>query len=138
MKFAGRVKMIIPKGFTTLTPYLSVNNSEEYIEFLVNTFDAIELGRSKRPDGTIANCQLKIGNSIMMLTEANDGLPPSKSSLYYFVDNAFEAMIRAKENGCSVIFEAETMPYGDIQGGVCDIRGNNWWISQRLVDKPYF
>jgi PhnB protein len=30
------------------------------------------------------------------------------------------------------------MPYGDRQGGVRDIAGNIWWVSQRLTAEPYF
>jgi PhnB protein len=35
------------------------------------------------------------------------------------------------------MFSPFEMPYGDKQGGVTDPAGNIWWISQRLVEKPY-
>lgn len=33
--------------------------------------------------------------------------------------------------------EADDRPYGDRQGGVKDLHGNIWWISQRTAHEPY-
>jgi PhnB protein len=40
-------------------------------------------------------------------------------------------------NGASKIFDPMDMPYEDRQGGITDPFGNIWWISTRLVEKPY-
>lgn len=130
--------MKIPQGFTQLTPYLAVEEPIEYIEFLKNAFEAIEIGRSHRPDGNIANCQVKIGDAILMIASSGGGLAPSKSYIYIFVEDAHAAFSKAISHGAHVFMEVFEMPYGDLQGGVEDMAGNIWWISQRLVDEPYF
>jgi PhnB protein len=33
--------------------------------------------------------------------------------------------------------EVMDMPYGDRQGGIRDVAGNIWWLSQRIVKAPY-
>jgi PhnB protein len=47
-------------------------------------------------------------------------------------------MARAIAAGADRIMDVADMPYGDRQGGVRDLAGNIWWVSQRLTDKPYF
>jgi PhnB protein len=44
----------------------------------------------------------------------------------------------AIECGAKLEFAVADMPYGDRQGAVIDPCGNTWWISQRLVDEPYY
>lgn len=130
--------MIIPPGFGTVAPYLFVRNAGDYARFLVTALGGEETGRSMRPDGHIANCQVRIGTSTIMLSEADDRYPPMKSAFYIFVEDADAAMKRAIENGAALEMKVMDMPYGDRQGGVVDPAGNIWWISQRLTDDPYF
>jgi len=47
-------------------------------------------------------------------------------------------MRRALKHGATLEMAVADMPYGDRQGGVVDPSGNIWWVSQRLVDGPYF
>ena len=43
----------IPEGFHTITPYLTVPAVAKLIDFLKQAFDAIEIERMARPDGTV-------------------------------------------------------------------------------------
>jgi PhnB protein len=61
----------ITKGYNTLTPYITVRDAEKAIEFYKNAFDATEEGRIIMADGTIGHCELKIGDSRIMLAEEN-------------------------------------------------------------------
>lgn len=63
--------------------------------------------------------------------------PAMPASYYLYVEDADAAMNKAIGAGATLIMEAADMPYGDRQGGVRDLCGNLWWISQRLVDGPY-
>lgn len=130
--------MIIPTGFGTVVPYLFVANCSTYIESLKTVFGADELGRSLDPEGRIANCQLRIGTTILMVSEASKEYPPSSAAHYLYVENADATMKRALDNGFQHEMDVFDMPYGDRQGGVRDLSGNIWWISQRLVDEDYF
>ena len=130
--------MLIPPGFGTIVPYLFVSNSESYVDIIIKTFGAVELGRSLDPNGRIANCQLRIGTTTFMISETTAQYPPSRSALYIYVEDADDTMKLALENGFQHEMDVQKMPYGDRQGGVRDPSGNIWWISQRLIDRAYF
>lgn len=60
--------MYIPPGFAAVTPYLSVLDAERYVAFLVHGLGGRELGRTTRPDGSIANCQVMINGTAVMVS----------------------------------------------------------------------
>ena len=130
--------MHVPPGFATLVPYIFAADAESYARFLEQGLGGIEIGRSLRPDGKIANCQLRFGTTAIMVSETQEGYPPSRASLYLYVEDADQSMARALEHGAKLEMAVADMPYGDRQGGIVDPSGNVWWISQRLTDKPYF
>lgn len=129
--------MYVPPGFNTVTPYFFVENAEAFVAFLVNAFDGVESHRSMRPDGKIANAQVRIGTSTVMVSEASARYRPMEGAFYLYVENADASMQRALEHGAVLEMEVGDMPYGDRQGGARDGHGNIWWISQRIVHEPY-
>jgi PhnB protein len=130
--------MYIPEGFNTVTPYFIVCDADAYVTFLISAFDGKEIGRSLRPDGKVANAQVKIGTSILMVGEAPDEQSRMQGSFYLYVEDADLAIEKAIKNGAELKMPVSDMCYGDRQGGVIDPFGNIWWVSQRLVDEPYF
>jgi len=130
--------MRIPEGFTTITPYFFVEDAEKFVEFLKAAFGGVEVGRSVRDDGKIANAQVRIGTSTVMTSEASTKYPAMPASYYLYVEDADAAMAQAVRSGATLEMPVANMPYGDRQGGIVDPCGNLWWISQRLEDKPYF
>ena len=59
--------MYVPPGFATVNPYIFASDAKSYVQFLVDGLGAEELGRSERPDGRIANCQIRIGTATKAL-----------------------------------------------------------------------
>lgn len=129
--------MYIPPGFNTVTPYIFVNGADRFVEFLVEGLDGFEIQRTLRSDGCIANAQIAIGTSSLMVSEASVDYPAMPASYYLYVENAEESVARALKYGATLIMTVADMPYGDRQGGVRDAFGNLWWISQRLVKGGY-
>jgi len=66
----------IPEGFHTVTPYIVASNARAVIDFLQRAFDATLCERIDDEKGLIRHAQLKIGDSMVMLTDGNDGCPP--------------------------------------------------------------
>lgn len=130
--------MHVPPGFATVFPYLVVEDAESYVRFLVQGLNGEEIGRSRRPDGKIANSQVRLGSTSIMISEADQGYPPGRASLYLYVENADDAMAQALQHGAALKAGVGNRFYDDRQGGIVDPSGNIWWISQRLVDKPYY
>lgn len=129
--------MYIPPGFNTITPYFFVKDADRFVAFLIEAFDGTEVLRSLRPDGRIANAQVRIGTSTIMASEAGGRYPPLPTACYLYVEDADKTMARALAAGGTQEMEVGDMPYGDRQGGIKDPHGNLWWISQRLVHAPY-
>ncbi|MBS0261323.1 MAG: VOC family protein [Planctomycetes bacterium] len=128
--------MRIPPGFNTVTPYFFVNDAHRFLNFLVAGLGGVEILRHTDGD-RIANAQVRLGTSTVMVSEASPEFPAMPASYYLYVANADEAMQRAIAAGATQIMAVADMPYNDRQGGVRDAFGNLWWISQRLVDGPY-
>ena len=91
--------MYIPPGFNTVTPYFIVKNAETFIDFLINGLGGTEILRSEHPVGRIANAQVRIGSSTVMVGEASDMYPPTYTTCYLYVENADQAMEKALAAG---------------------------------------
>lgn len=128
--------MYIPPGFGTVAPYVFAHDAERLVRFLIEGLGGEETCRTMRGE-SIANCQVVIGTTTLMVSEASERFPPSRSSFYFYVGNADESVNRALDAGASLVMGVANMPYGDRQGGVSDPTGNLWWISQRLIEEPY-
>ena len=105
--------------------------------FWVHGLGGSELFRHLRSDGKIANAQITMGTSTVMVSEASARLPPMAASYYFYVSDAHQSVKQALAHGASLVMEVADMPYGDRQGGVRDGHGNIWWVSQRLIEQPY-
>ena len=63
----------LPEGHHSVNPYIVVDSAERLIAFLVEVFGGVEQGRSRRPDGRIDHGEVRIGDSLVMLSEAPSG-----------------------------------------------------------------
>ncbi len=128
--------MHIPPGFNTVTPYVFVEGAARFMAFLVEGLGGVEILRQMNGD-RIANGQVRLGTSTVMVSEACTAFPSMPASYYLYVENADTAMDRAVAAGATKIMDVADMPYNDRQGGVRDPVGNIWWLSQRLVAGSY-
>jgi PhnB protein len=128
--------MHIPPGFNTVTPYFFVARAADFLTFLVEGLGGKEIARHMNGD-RIANAQVQLGTSTVMVSEASPAFPAMPGSYYLYVESADEAMAKAVAAGAAQISAVADMPYGDRQGGVRDPHGNLWWLSQRLLPGPY-
>jgi PhnB protein len=121
----------IPEGYHTVTPYLVVANAGALVEFAQKAFAATEVRRVKRPDGSVAHAELRIGDSPVMLADASGKWKAMPCSLFlYFADcdAMFHAAVAA---GATPVMQPSDQHHGDRMGGVLDTNGNFWWIATR-------
>lgn len=126
--------MFIPPGFNSVTAYFYVDDARAFIEFDLDGLGDIDVLRSLREDGRIANEQIQLGSSTVMVSQRPPSDPQMRAACYVYVEDADTAMVRADRVGAQQILSVQDMEYGDRQGGVSDAHGNIWWISQRLKD----
>lgn len=124
----------IPEGQQSVTPYLVVNDAAALISFLQEAFNAKELVRHARPDGTVMHAQLKIGGSVVMMGEPMGDQRPMPAMLHLYVENVDEVYRQALDAGATSIMPPTDQFYGDRSGAVADKHGNHWWIATHIED----
>ena len=123
-----------PERYHSVTPYLVVQGVPKLLEFLKQTFNSTELERVPRPDGTISHAEVRIGDSVVMMGEANAQSKPMPAMLYVYVEDVDAVYKRALQAGAKPVRELKDEFYGDRAGGVADPVGNQWWIATHKED----
>ena len=124
----------IPDGFHTVTPYLVVQGVSKLIDFLKQAFEAKEIERHSRPDGSIMHAQVQIGDSMVMMGEAMGEFQPMPAMIYVYVNDTDAVYKRALQAGATSVMEPADQFYGDRNAGVKDQCGNQWWIATHIED----
>jgi PhnB protein len=130
----------IPKGFHSVTPYLVVSDGSGAIEFYKNAFGAKELLRHATPDGKILNAQLRIGDSIVMLSDEFPGsdtrspasLGTSTVTLHIYTKDVNKLWDRATSAGAKIIMPLNNQFWGERYGQLADPFGHRWSLSQQV------
>ncbi|HJQ38019.1 MAG TPA: VOC family protein [Thermoanaerobaculia bacterium] len=125
---------MIPDGYHTITPYLTVDDAGKLIEFVKAAFDANVLHAMTNDEGNIRHAEAQIGDSKVMIAQAFGEWTPRPSTLYLYVDDTDETYRRALAAGAKSLMEPADQFYGDRNGGVEDAFGNWWWIATRIED----
>ena len=130
----------IPPGFRTLTPYLGVDGAAKAIEFYTRAFGAKEVARTRRltSDGKVLHARLKIGDSLVMLSDnygPDQGTAPKGDSPVYLhiyskdVDKLWQSAVSA---GATVIMPLDNTFWGERYGHLLDPFGLRWSVSMRV------
>ena len=133
----------IPDGFHAVTPYLTVKNATEAIEFYKRAFGAQERYRMPAPDGKIGHAELQIRDSIVMLadefpecagSQSPETLNGSPVGFALYVENVDQAFKRAIDAGATVKDPVEDKFWGDRSGSVIDPFGHRWMLLTHVED----
>lgn len=138
----SKVKQIkpVPTGFHTVTPYLVISGASRAIEFYKKAFNAKVLSRNALPDGKILNAQIKIGDSIVMLSEefpSSDAKSPtslgtSTVTLHIYSKDAEKLWQQAISAGAKITMPMENQFWGEHYGQLADPFGHRWSISKQV------
>jgi PhnB protein len=132
----------IPSGYSAVTPYLTVKDTGEAIEFYKQVFGATELLRLTDPTGKIAHAEIKIGDSVVMLAEETaDAAYRSPGTLggtavriCVYVEDVDAVSERAVAAGAKLLIPIANQFYGDRSGRLQDPFGHIWLISTHVED----
>ena len=123
----------IPKGFGTVTPFLTVTDAAKLIDFLQQAFAAKVHFRMDAPDGSVRHAEVKIGDSMIMIGQVQAGREMPLMLHLYVPDT--DALYRsALAAGATSIREPADQFYGDRSAGVRDLWGNQWWMATHMED----
>jgi PhnB protein len=137
----GKVKPV-PEGLQTATPRIYVRGAAEAIEFYKQAFGATELGRFTDPSGKIVIAEIKIGDSMVSLSEESletrnyspQSVGGATAIFILNVEDADAVWYQAIAAGAKEIFPLEDQFYGYRQGRLEDPFGHFWIISTQIED----
>ena len=127
---ATRVRPV-PAGYHTVTPYLTVDDG------------AREKDRTAGPGGKIMHAELRIGDSVVMLSDEFPGMSTARApkalggttgGLFLYLPDVDAAFRRAVEAGCKVLMPVTDMFWGDRFGKLEDPFGNQWSLATHKED----
>lgn len=120
-----------PEGYNSLAPYLVVDDARGLANFMKEAFGAEELRMYERPDGTLMHGELKIDDSVIMISQANERYPASQHLLHLYVPDADDAFIKAINSGGKSLQPPVAKDDQDKRGMFMDPAGNTWAISNQ-------
>src|SRR5260370_28906417 len=89
-----------PEGFRSVTPYLTVKGAAKLLDFLKQAFGAEELDRHLEPSGRIAHACVRIGDSLLELSDGTQQWPPMPGPLHIYVPDVYARHQRALQHSC--------------------------------------
>ena len=122
----------LPEGYHSVNPYIVVDGAEGLIQFLVDVFGAKEIERELRSDGRIEHGEVRIGDSIVMLSEATERYPARPCVQFVYMDDVDATHRAGLAAGASSILEPADQSWGDRVGGFHDRFDNRWWVATHL------
>ena len=120
-----------PTNYTDLSPYLIVDGAQRTIDFLVEVLGAERLRHFPAPDGKVMHAEVRIGDSVVMIADGNEGWPPIGAHVHVYVEDVEATYRRALEAGAESVQEPVRRDDEDRRGGVKDPGGTTWWIATR-------
>lgn len=131
-----------PPGYHAVTPYLALRDAKAAIDFYRRAFRAELVLKLDLPDGTIAHAEIRIGDSILMMSEENEqwgsrspqSLGGSPVFLMIYVPDVDAAFARALEAGATSVRPVEDQFYGDRSGTLADPYGYRWTLATHVED----
>jgi PhnB protein len=133
---------VVPKGHHTVTPFLTLDNAAQAIDWYKRALGAEETARTVGPDGKIMHAEIRIGDSpIMLMDSMMGGKGPkafggSPASLWLYVEDCDALFKRAVSAGGKVTPHGEMMDqfWGDRSGTFTDPYGYTWSIATHKED----
>lgn len=128
---------VVPSGYHTVNPYLTVNDVPALIQFLEKTFGGVTTEEIRQPDGRLAHTEVRIGDTLLMVGAPQIDAPmppyaePRPGTFYVYVADVDATYHRAMTCGASSYEVPTERFYGDRTAAVTDDNGNVWWIATK-------
>jgi PhnB protein len=121
-----------PVGYTSVAPYLVVEDARAAVSFLVRVFGATELRMITGDDGNLLHGEVRIDDTVVMLADATEGWPAIGTHVHVYVEDVDATYRNAIEAGAESVQEPVQKDDEDKRGGVKDPAGTTWWIATRI------
>lgn len=131
----------VPKGLTSLTPFLAVRNARAALDFYKDVFGARVVGATEM-GGVVVHAELDFGNGHLQLGEPSPDYhlvpaPEGEDDCYsmgLYCEDADALVRRAEKAGATVREPLSTFVSGDRYASIRDPFGVRWSIMTRVED----
>lgn len=118
-----------PHGFSSLTPYFTVDDADALIRFVMTVFGAHILKENRYPDGRVQHVRLQINDSLIMINQASADFVATVSQMHLYVDDVDMTYQHALQEGAVNLMTPMVRPHGDRMAGFTDPTNNIWWVA---------
>lgn len=130
----------IPAGYPSVMPFLAVDGGLAALEFYKKAFGARELARETTADGRLISGRIRIGSSMLLLSDVfvgDDTVAPSSVgtttvSLQLYTKDVDRAWDRAVAAGATVVIPLDDAYWGERHGHLIDPFGHHWSLAMRV------
>jgi PhnB protein len=133
----------IPNGYTTLTPFLCVEEAARALEFYTSVFGATLIEKVEIVDGPrtrVAHAELDFGDGRLQLSDPQDAYQLAAPGPGSFVAHStalycsdVDAVVeRAAQAGATIREPAQTFVTGDRFASILDPFGHRWTVMTRV------
>ena len=84
-----------PDGYPSVSAYVMVDGAQRVIDFLKKAFDATELRRYDGPNGSIMHAEVRIDDSVIMLSDGGGSFPAFPVWIHLYVPDVDATYRRA-------------------------------------------
>lgn len=119
-----------PENYNSLSPYFIINGAQKLIDLLTHVFRAEEVRRYDTEDGKIMHAEVRIDDSIVMISDSSEQYPPNQLLVHLYVPDVDDAFRKAVEYGCEALEKPKSREGDpDRRGMFKDFGGNVWAIG---------
>ena len=130
----------LPSGMHTVTPYLVISGASKAIEFYKRAFGAKEVDRSPMADGSLMHATIRIGDSIIMMSDefpGGDSRSPTSAgsttvNLHINSKDVDKLWNQALSAGAKPTLPLENQFWGERYGKLQDPFGHIWSVSMAV------
>jgi uncharacterized glyoxalase superfamily protein PhnB len=124
-----------PSGYSSVSPYIMAADAQRVIDFMTSTFGAATTQRFDRPDGSVQHAEVKVDDSVVMISDATNEFPAFPVWLHVYVPDVDAAYVRALEAGGVSVEEPKfDEEASDRRAGVKDPSGNMWYLATHMAE----
>jgi uncharacterized glyoxalase superfamily protein PhnB len=121
-----------PDGYSSVSPYLTVNGAQATIDFLVKVLGAQPLRMIPGNDGKVGHGEVRIDDTVIMFTDAVEGWPATPSHVHIYVKDVDTIFEKALAAGATLVKRPVQEGDADKRGGFTDAGGTTWWVSTQV------
>jgi len=124
--------MYKPAEYSSVSPYLIVDDASRTIDFLRQVFGAVELRRFPDDAGKIMHAEVRLDDTVVMIADATERWPSVRSNVHVYVEDVDAVYAKALDWGAESVQEPVKGDDEDKRGGVKDSGGTTWWVATKV------